>query len=91
MFCSDKLQIKGVVSKPASEVLAMPQRAVAGAVQTVPAVSFAAITPEMKQGTAFRVIRQEWINKRLKGKRDKRAKEAAEATDKKDAKPAAEE
>ena len=59
----------------------MPQ--LSGAVlpiaQPAPALQFVALTEELKKGTAHASLRQEWINMKLKGKREKKAKEAAEA------------
>ena len=40
---------------------------------------FVAVTAEMKSATAFRTLRQEWINARMAGKRAKKAKEDEEA------------
>eukprot|EP00997_Jenningsia_sp_PLL12_P009082 NODE_5978_length_539_cov_47.061224_g5229_i0.p3 GENE.NODE_5978_length_539_cov_47.061224_g5229_i0~~NODE_5978_length_539_cov_47.061224_g5229_i0.p3 ORF type:complete len:54 (-),score=16.01 NODE_5978_length_539_cov_47.061224_g5229_i0:89-250(-) len=37
-----------------------------------------AITKDLTEAKAYKRIRQEWINKRYKGKREKRAKEEEE-------------
>ena len=60
--------------------------AASAARQAAPAVQFVAVSDAMKGATAFRTLRQEWINMRLAGKRAKVAAEKAAAAEKAEAK-----
>ncbi len=61
------------LARASAPAAAAPRQAAAGKVE------FVAISAEMKKAQAYRTLRQEWINARLKGKRDKVKKEKAEA------------
>ena len=64
-----------------------------GAVMPIKAAAAAApalieLTEALKSATAYRTLRQERTNARLKGRREKKAKEAAEAPPKKESETA---
>ena len=61
----------------------MAAKAVAGVSQPTVAASSVKVSDiaALQKGSAFASLRQEWVNARLKGKREKRAKEAAENPD----------
>ncbi len=69
----------GITSASRKTVQGMAKKSVSGVTQnpvTVTSVK-ASDLAELQKGSAFAALRQEWVNARLKGKREKRAKEAA--------------